>query len=498
MDAEIIEATDRGLSRHVGASIGRTLRRPPVSSCLRLEEIHRTSHQLAAFFTIGDLRFSTTHWYEDVDLLNLEERYGAEYMEKVYFHIAAFDLNSLTTLGPDAIDLGKYARWHTPAFDRLWHAVLRGAFAQWRYEHDRPYDVGPRFTTIPAPDPVGPVRTRPGAAEVLLLAGGGKDSLVSQSLLERGGITYATFSYSHSVYGTSATQHDLIRRLVDHGHPRAHHRAWIYDDYLDSPVARIHPDLDIQHVAAAETPASVFASVPLLLEHGYQYLAVGHERSANTGNLVWEETGEEINHQWGKSREAQLLLDRYLREELVDNAGYFSLLEPLHDVAIFNLLHQDLDALRDAHSCNVKKPWCQQCAKCAYVWLNYLAYLPRENVQALFPNNLFDDDANLLWFRQMLGLEAHTPFECIGEVGEAQLAFELCRRQGYTGRAMDMYSTQVPHVDTTALAEHYLTLDTHETLIPAHLLPRLVPLMQAGAEAGRQHINATIPADAAA
>ena len=45
--------------------------------------------------------------------------------------------------------------------------------------------------------------------------------------------------------------------------------------------------------------------------------------------------------------------------------------------------------------------------------------------------NLLELPENQLSFRQLLGLEAHTPFECVGGVPEARLAFELCCRKVY-------------------------------------------------------------------
>ncbi len=57
----------------------------------------------------------------------------------------------------------------------------------------------------------------------------------------------------------------------------------------------------------------------------------------------------------------------------------------------------------------------------------------------------------------MLGLEAHTPFECIGQIDEVRLAFELCKRKGLKGAAMQVFEREVPPVDVPALLERYLT-----------------------------------------
>ena len=67
-------------------------------------------------------------------------------------------------------------------------------------------------------------------------------------------------------------------------------RQWIFEDLLDAPVARCGRWLGVSSLLAAETPASVFAALPLALARGYRGLVVGHEASANAGNLVWDAT----------------------------------------------------------------------------------------------------------------------------------------------------------------------------------------------------------------
>lgn len=253
----------------------------PLSRQLRLEEIHRSRHGLTIRYAVDQLRFSTSYWYAGVDLPQLETRYGVAFMAKVYFHIAAFEINAAVSLRPETVDLGRWSLLRTPAFDELWRTVARYAFAQWRYEHDLPHYTGPAFAGRPGGGSLGPVTTGGRACEVLLFCGGGKDSLATLKLLERSGVAHDTFVYSHSVYGTEGPQHTLADRLIDHGAPERRHRAWIQADFLDSPVARLHPELGVNALAAAETPASVFAAVPLLLAYGYRYLVVGHERGAS-------------------------------------------------------------------------------------------------------------------------------------------------------------------------------------------------------------------------
>jgi len=316
------------------------------------------------------LTFNTSFWFEDVNLYQLEDFYGQVVMENIYFHIAAFDVNKVASLRPDILDWGPFSHLVTPEFCHLWKYIFHKIWAQWRWENDDPDYQGPSFSPT-AKQPGPPVcEITPGEVNFLQFCGGGKDSLVAIKLLERAELLFDSFTYSSSCYGLAKPQHDLLGMLLKQGTPRAVRRQWIFDDFLDSPVLQLYKDTPTQNLTAAETPSSVFAALPYALQHGYTHLSLGHERSADTGQVFWEKTGEDVNHQWGKSLEAETMLNSYVRKHLVSNLSYFSILKAIYDVLIFNLVRADVELLKYAHSCNIEKPWCKKCPKCAYVWLS--------------------------------------------------------------------------------------------------------------------------------
>ena len=454
-----------------------------------LGPINLSARQLELHYGIDDLAFTTTYWYgPEVDFYSLRARIGPDALERLLFHMLAFEANKLLSLAPRSLDPGPYARWVTPAFVSLWQTIGHKVWAQWRYQHNWPDYTGPELSASTADGPPATV-LEPGPVEVLAFCGGGKDSLVALKLLERAGIPFSSLAYAHSIYGLATPQHALIDSLLDHCAPVTRHRQWVSDTFLDAPVTTLYPEYQVRHLLAAETPSSIFASLPIVLSQGYRYIALAHERSADTGNLIWDVTGEDVNHQWGKSLEAELLINGYLQEHLLSGFRYFSLLKPLFDVVIFSLLAQDLDAVAATHSCNLAKPWCRRCPKCAYVWLNYMAYLPTERVEAFFAENLLDLPENQLAFRQMIGLEAHTPFECIGQIPEARLAFELLRRKGQTGQAMAAYLELPPEPDWSAMLDHYTQVLSNDVALPDALADRLLPLMQAAAAEARTQLQ---------
>lgn len=456
---------------------------------LWLKSYTRSKHQLSMIFGIDDLSFSTSYWYNDVDLLALENRFGQNYMEKIYFHIMAFEANKLTSLKPDVFDLGIFKQYHTPEFEKLWCTVQRKVWAQWRYENNLPHYLPPQFLSQSMQTILNSIQIEPDNNKILLFCGGGKDSLVSLKLLEKLNIEYASCAYSSSIYGRSETQHQLIETLLKEAQPVKQHKIWMYEDFLESPILELAKEYGVISLTAAETPSSMFAALPIILQHRYRYISLGHERSADFPNLIWEKTSEEVNHQWGKSTEAEQLLNDYIQQQFISNVHYFSLLKPIYDVVIFNLLRQNLKSVPFAHSCNINKPWCKKCAKCAYIWLNYMAYLPIDLVNQIFEINLFNLPENQLWFRQMLGLEKHTPFECIGQIEESKLAFELCRRKGLTGKAMQMFIEEVNPVDLNLAIHNYATVNKNYHSFPQEIANIIFSELDLAAIASKEYIN---------
>lgn len=440
--------------------------------------------QIGVTCGIDDLQFHFTIWYDDVDLLAVDRAL----MERLAFHVALFQINSVASLRPEVIELGRYAHHATPRFVELWTTVFRNVWAQWRWEHDLPGYEGPRFSDAAGTTAPSPAHTAAGPVELLAFCGGGKDSLVAAKLLERAGLSFSTLGYSHSIYGDAASQHALLERVAAGTARARRERQWIFDDFLDSPVVTLRPELGVKSLLAAETPASMFAALPLAVARGYRGLVVAHEHSANAANLVWEATGEGVNHQWGKSWEAEQLLDLYVRTELCADVRYFSVLQPVHDEVIFELLTRDAQLAPLTHSCNVKKPWCGACAKCVYVWLQMSAHLPASIVDATFGADLGERPVNERWLRELLGLTAHTPFECVGSAPEARLALALTARRRPLGPRLARLAAEVGPLDVASIAEPLIGVDDAHGM-PSHVGDKVMPQLRAAAAAARARLG---------
>jgi hypothetical protein len=453
-------------------SVAPLLSRAVGSTCVALDAFDREPDRLTYRFMVGASPFSISIWYEGVDFNALERRFGLEFMRRIYFHIAAFNANQFISTAPARIDFGEFARFADAPFEELWRAIFDGAWAQWRYENHLPHYRGPEFALAPTTgDPV----TYAEAGRSLLFSGGGKDSVVAQAALAAAGERYDTLTYSHSVYGTPRFQFELTAKVLQFGTQGAQRRISVFDDFLDSPILE-RGEYDAATMLAAETPASIFMSLPLALTSGYDTFVLGHERNADFANLVWDETGEPINHQWGKSLEAETLLSRYIGNRLLQGFHLYSVLKPFADPAIFALAATQPDALRHAHSCNLRQPWCERCTKCAYVWISYRAYLPEAFVTGIFQHDLLSLPENRVSFRELLGFGPHRVFDCVGMPEETRLAFELCRRAGMRGGAMaDFEAAQFDESYEHLLAQGFSVDDAMAVNIPDRVWRKVRP-----------------------
>jgi hypothetical protein len=445
---------------------------------LSLEDCVATGPDMFMSFAADNLRFTKRYRYSDVDFEDLRSRYGSGLVERLCFHIMALEAIPLASFQPGELDLGRFAHFHTSRFERLWRTVFIKAGAQWRYQNDLASYVGPSFLSHSAAGQFAPLRVENGTVDTLCFCGGGKDSLAAMKLLQSNGVAFSSYSYSHPAYGASSKQFSLIDSLLDSSTAERRHRVQLETD----------PPADASALCA-ETPISIFGALPVALQHGYSSLVLGNERSADEPNLEWRRTGEFINHQWGKSLEAELLIGNYVRDELISNVRSFSVLRPMHDTIIFNFLRLFPDAVKKTHSCNQKKPWCFQCAKCAYVGLGFKAYLPEALADEMVPRDLFEDPANQLFFRQLLGLEAHKPFECVGEIAEVRLAFEICRARGLRGRAFDLHAHRISAADTAELADMYCEIASPAVSFPPELWRRLYPAMLTASRESLRYIS---------
>jgi hypothetical protein len=254
----------------------------------------------------------------------------------------------------------------------------------------------------------------------LSAVGGGKDSIVTLETLRAGGFDPVPFSVNpnriiEAVNAASGVPALAARRRLDPALLELNGRG-ARNGHI--PVTAIN---------------SLIAVATAVL-HGLGPVVMSNERSASDPNLIWN--GQEINHQWSKGVEAEGLL----RAALAAHAGlvdpYFSLLRTLSELHIAKLFAGFSGYDGVVTSCNqafklrdATARWCGQCPKCRFVFLAMAPFMAPARLVEIFGLDLFADPAQIPGYLEILGIDGHKPFECVGEVEESLVALGLLARQ---------------------------------------------------------------------
>ncbi len=253
---------------------------------------------------------------------------------------------------------------------------------------------------------------------VLVPIGGGKDSVVALETVRRAGCGVGLFSVGDA---------DAIRRT-----------AAVAD--LPRLVAgrRLHPGLGELNRAGAlngHVPITAIVSCVAVLVaalHGFDAVAMANERSASTGNLVWD--GVEVNHQFSKSFRVEKLLAAAVAE-VGGGVSIFSVLRPASELGIARAFAR-VDARYHAAftSCNAVfrldptlrgEGWCCDCPKCRFVFLVLAPFMDPAALVGIFGRDLLDDDGQFDGFALLTATGGAKPFECVGEEDESLAAIRL-------------------------------------------------------------------------
>jgi hypothetical protein len=300
------------------------------------------------------------------------------------------------------------------AANDLFTAVYTHGLAEYAYRNQLPYVLELAVETPGVSGNAAPIDNsdrRP-----LSPVGGGKDSIVTLEMLRDAGLDPVPFSVNpnwviKAVNEASGLEALSAKRRLD---PRLFelNKAGALNGHI--PVTAIN---------------SLIAIATATL-HGLGPVVMSNERSASDPNLIWN--GHEINHQWSKGIDAEGLL----RAAVTAHAGltepYFSLLRTLSELHIAQLYarHDRYDSV--VTSCNkaflLHDPtarWCGDCPKCRFVFLAMAPAMRHDRLVDIFGRDLFADEKQVPGFLELLGIDAHKPFECVGEVEESLVALSM-------------------------------------------------------------------------
>ncbi|OGJ57902.1 hypothetical protein A3H22_01785 [Candidatus Peribacteria bacterium RIFCSPLOWO2_12_FULL_55_15] len=348
----------------------------------------------------------------------------------------------------------------TEAQAQFWNEVYENGLGEFFYQNNIDFRNSIHFP-VSAKEPQTELSFTQHNDRVLVPIGGGKDSMVTIELLRRSGFHCTMFRMGPN---------PLIKELAE----QTTLPLLSIERTLSSALFTLNADGALNGHIPITAYLSFLAIVTALLYES-RTVVMSNERSANVGSLLFH--GKEINHQWSKSLAFERLFQEYLRTFITPDIQYFSLLRPWSELRITHAFSHFPQYFDCTTSCNtnwkITKPltlstdrvergkpatnlWCCSCAKCAFTFALYAAFLPKEKILHIFKKNFFEEQTLLPTYMALLGIEGVKPFECVGTPEETKTAFLLIRERGEFNDTPVMqlfFERELPHITNTA---HYV------------------------------------------
>lgn len=446
----------------------------PVQS-IQLSKLNVFENQVEIHYLLDEKYSSLTRIvYHDINLFDLKNILSQKAFERLFAIIALLETFKFIPLFPCSVDLRALGIAICQDSCERIRSWIPNLYSQHLHENKRPDYKGPVYLT--QNKTYQEVLSFPFAKSgpILCPNGGGKDSYLLMKLLNDKKVNFASFSSARSEYGKLFEQHKIQENnLLELEGLKAKHKVSVFDDITDW----VWPSLAFPEVIGecsfgrpnqVGTPEMIFYALPIALTKGYQSIAMGWERSAEAVQAKNEVMN--VNHQYLKSFAAEKAYQSFIKDFIDPDFRVFSLLRPYHDYKIFDLFcRQSPSILPFIHSCNIKKPWCKNCPKCAYVWIQMLAQLGPKKIKDLFDENLLDRESLLPTFEKLMGLQDENAFECVGSFDETRLAFKLAYKKAAKGKAMDLFEKKLLKICDQAWEEKMLK--TFGSVYDEHAIP---------------------------
>jgi hypothetical protein len=256
----------------------------------------------------------------------------------------------------------------------------------------------------------------------LIPIGGGKDSIVTLEILKSAGEPITLFSLGDFQPIKDVAEKSKLP-LISVGRR------------LSSNLIKLNAQGALNgHVPISAIIAFVLPIVAILYD--FDIAVLSNERSASSGNLIMNNF--DVNHQYTKSFEFEKAVSKYFKTHLLKNFEYFSFLRPFSELAIARLFSNYQAYSHLFTSCNSvfridnKKSnglWCLNCAKCRSTFLLLAPFMKKESLVAIFGADLLNDEKQIHGYAELLGIEGHKPFDCVGEAEEYIVAITLLAKQ---------------------------------------------------------------------
>jgi hypothetical protein len=276
---------------------------------------------------------------------------------------------------------------------------------------------------------VAPAPTSYDGRETIALQSGGKDSLLTATLLNEKNTDYTSWYIANS----------------------SHHPALL--DTLGSPLKKALRSIDRDGLITAKEQGGLNGHVPvtyivtsyalidaILSGANRVLLSVGHE-----GEEPHDWIGDlPVNHQWSKTWQAEQDFTVYVRRYITPDIQVGSPLRGFSELKIAQLFVEHCwekyghlfsscnRANYQQGADNTQLKWCGECPKCANSFLLFAPFLPAEELKSLFSGqDLFAKPLLQETFKGLLGIDGvMKPFECVGETPELRRAYHMAIERG--------------------------------------------------------------------
>ncbi len=261
----------------------------------------------------------------------------------------------------------------------------------------------------------------------LLGLGGGKDSIVAGELLKEIGIDLATFVLAT---GDTSGQTKSVSKVME---------------VKLSPIKR---RIDKQIIAINKLPGSYNGHIPIsavfglvgamqATSNGDSYIVVANESSASLPQLKWGKS--DINHQWSKSLEFEILLQNYLHNYVSKEMVYFSAIRQLSSVGVaklfsnytqyFEVFTSDNSLFKIQQNLREHPRWSKDSPKSLSSFILLAPWVDEPELLNIFGRNFLDLPELEELFLSLLGLSKEPILDCVGTPSELMYCIKILHKR---------------------------------------------------------------------
>jgi len=260
----------------------------------------------------------------------------------------------------------------SPSACNFFEEYISGEFAEYRFLSG----IDPKLHISISGNKDMPVKKLPiqtGERKILVMNGGGKDSVVMSELIAKMGFKQAWFTNA-----INSVRQNVINRSVSQ---ESYH--------LNFSISQNAKPI---YTKDCFVPMGAFSAALSLIPayiHNFPFIAMGNEYSANDGNI--EFNGFLINHQYNKSYEFEEKFCAHIKENISEQLHFFSFLRPLYELRIVKIFANYRKFFDVFVSCNryiSRGEWCNECEKCAFIYLSLFPFISRRDLIGIFGEDI--------------------------------------------------------------------------------------------------------------